>query len=351
MDEEADAFIASAGGNTRWLAVSDAPPGNPPGSTIAHVLVPREGAPVAVTSSLEGHRSRKECAVKDLRFFTHYPDISADGKTGADVLKVLTREMRFKTVLTDNGLKLQRGVKAQQSSLLDPLRAVKDAEELKRIRVAVRHADAGQRFARDLVECGKGLTELEVATEIDYFMRRRGVQENSFSTIVASGHNAAHSHHNNTGRRLRDGDPVICDFGVYWRGYCSDITRTFFVGSIAAPKWKRRYRMVLEANERSRAAAAAGVTCHTVDAAGRDYLREQGVAEYFVHGTGHGFGLEVHEFPAVTHDKRDVLADGTTFTVEPGLYFPGEGGIRIEDDVVITGKGSETLTHSRRDLY
>ena len=350
-EAEADIFVAAAAANTRWLASAESPPGSPPGSTLNYVVVPQRGAPIGITSSLEGHRCQKEAGVKDLRLWSGYPDVGAEHTSAKAALKALLEEKEAENVLTDHPLRLQRGISVQNSTAVRDLRACKAPDELERIRIAVRHADAGQRFAHELCEAGTELAEYEVAAEIDYFLRRRGVQETSFTTIIASGSNAAFSHHSPGRRRLRDGDPVICDFGVFWKGYCSDITRTYFVGGSPAPKWRQRYAMVLEANQRSQNALRHGAVAQDVDGAGRNFLGSNGVGKHFVHGTGHGFGHEIHEWPSITYGQKTVLQQGMTVTIEPGLYFPRQGGIRIEDDLLVTRSGSEALTHSAKALY
>ena len=212
-------------------------------------------------------------------------------------------------------------------------------------------SDAGQEFARNLVECGEGLTEREVRTEIDYFMGRNGIEENSFTTIIASGRNAAHSHHSNTNRKLEKGDTVICDFGVFWDGYCSDITRTYFVDGSPSPKLKEIYDIVLEANELSTNALIEGNTGHKIDKAGRNFIRSKGYGRNFVHGTGHGFGLEIHEFPSLTYKSKVIAKDSMAVTIEPGIYIPGKGGVRIEDDVLVKEDNPQVLTKAKKDLY
>ena len=162
------------------------------------------------------------------------------------------------------------------------MRGVKTPDELERIGKAIKISDKGQEFARNLVECGDGLTEREVRSEIDYFMARCGVQENSFSTIIASGPNAAHSHHSNTIRKLEKGDSVICDFGVFWDGYCSDITRTYFVGGEASKELTDIYQIVLKANEKSINALTKGNTGHNIDKAGSEFIRSKDYGDLYI---------------------------------------------------------------------
>jgi Xaa-Pro aminopeptidase len=315
------------------------------------VVIPRKGDPIAITSSLEEHRCRKESSIDDIRLWTLYPDIKSDGKTALDVLKSTLNEKKINSVYTDSKIGLGRGIKASKNEFVTEMRGVKTEDELERMKKAIKQSDAGQEFARNLVECGEGLTEREVRTEIDYFMGRNGIQENSFTTIIASGSNAAYSHHSNTNRKLESGDPVICDFGVFWDGYCSDITRTYFVNGEPSTKLKEIYQVVLEANKRSIHELKAGSSGHKIDKAGRDFIRSKGYGRNFVHGTGHGFGLEIHEFPSLTYKSKVIAKESMAVTIEPGIYIPGKGGVRIEDDVLVKGDNPQVLTKAKKDLY
>ncbi len=349
--DEKDAFVTSLPGNTRYLGNSTSPPGSPPGSTMNFVVIPKKGGPMAITSSLEEHRCRKESSIEDIRLWTLYPDIESDGKTALDVLKKTLNENKMNNIYIDAKIRLGRGIKTSKNDFVTEMRGVKTGDELERIKKAINVSDTGQEFARNLVECGEGLTEREVRTEIDYFMGRNGIQENSFTTIIASGPNAAHSHHSNTNRKLEKGDTVICDFGVFWDGYCSDITRTYFVDGSPSPKLKEIYDIVLKANELSTNALIEGNTGHKIDKAGRNFIRSKGYGRNFVHGTGHGFGLEIHEFPSLTYKSKVVAKDSMTVTIEPGIYIPGKGGVRIEDDVLVKGDNPQVLTRAEKDLY
>ena len=348
---EKDAFVSGLPGNTRYLANSRSPPGSPPGSTMNYVIIPKRGDPIAITSSLEEHRCRHESSVNDIRCWTTYPDIKSDGKSSLDLLKSTLKEINAKKIFADTKIRLGRSFSASISSKVNELRSIKLPDELERIKKAIKHSDSGQTFAHNLVEAGEGLTEKEVRSEIDYFMARKGIQENSFSTIVASGPNAAHSHHSNTDRKLKLGDPVICDFGVFWDGYCSDITRTYFVGGSPSEEWKKIYNVVLEANRRSTEALTEGTTGHKVDKAGRDFIRKKGFGANFVHGTGHGFGLEIHEYPSITYKSRVKIENSMAVTIEPGIYIPGKGGIRIEDDVLPRGSEPIVMTKANKEIY
>ena len=349
--DDRDAFLTSLPGNTRYLANSEAPPGCPPGSTMNFVIIPKKGEPMAITSSLEEHRCRKESSIEDIRLWTLYPDIKSDGKTALDVLKNTLKEKKINNVYVDSKIRLGRGIKSSNNDFVTEMRGVKTKDELERIKKAIKQSDAGQEFARNLVECGEGLTEREVRTEIDYFMGRNGIQENSFTTIIASGPNAAYSHHSNTNRKLESGDPVICDFGVFWDGYCSDITRTYFVNGEPSDELKEIYKIVLEANKLSIRELKPGNNGHKIDKAGRDFIRSKGYGRNFVHGIGHGFGLEIHEFPSLTYKSKIIAKESMAVTIEPGIYIPGKGGVRIEDDVLVKGDNPQVLTKAKKELY
>ena len=349
--DDKDAFVSALPGNTRYLGNSESPPGSPPGSIMNYVVVPKRGNPIAITSSLEGLRCQKESAIDDIRLWTPYPEIESDGKSALEVLKKVLAEIKVKKVDTDLKMGLGRSVKGKLSTFVNEMRGIKGPDELERIDKAIEQSDAGQAFARNLVESGEGLSEKEVRAEIDYFMGRRGIQENSFSTIVASGSNSAHSHHSNTDRKLSIGDPVICDFGVFWDGYCSDITRTYFVGGEPSDEWRKIYNIVLEANRLSTEALIVGSTGHKVDKAGRSYIKKNDFGPNFVHGTGHGFGLEIHEYPSITHKSKVRVENNMAVTIEPGIYLGGKGGIRIEDDVLAREVGPIVLTKAKKDIY
>jgi Xaa-Pro aminopeptidase len=230
---------------------------------------------------------------------------------------------------------------------VETLRRRKDAQELSQMRRAAVLAGEIMDFAVGLLR--PGVRESDVAAEIEYQMRKRGASGPSFETIVAFGDRAALPHARPTGKRLRKNELVVLDLGVILAHYCSDITRTFFVGR--APKRIREwYKAVLEAQEAAISSASAGVACGDVDAAARRVLRGYGLDHLFVHSTGHGLGLEVHEDPRVAKGQERRLEPGNVITIEPGVYAEGTGGIRIEDDVAVHADRTEVLTRARRDF-
>jgi Xaa-Pro dipeptidase len=175
-----------------------------------------------------------------------------------------------------------------------------------------------------------------------------GAENVSFDPIVSGGPNSANPHASPTDRPVRVGEFLLFDWGVYVDGYASDITRTFPVGEMES-EMRRIYDLVQEANAAGRAAVKPGATCGEVDAAARRVIELGGYGEYFTHRTGHGLGLQVHEAPFIVAGNERVLEPGMTFTIEPGIYLPGRGGVRIEDDVVVTEEGGESLSTFSRD--
>ena len=230
---------------------------------------------------------------------------------------------------------------------VEALREVKDAEELRRMRASARIAS--QVVEHAIKAARPGIAELDLAAEIEYRMRKLGAEGPSFETIVASGPRAALPHGRATSKRLKEKDLVVLDLGVILRGYCSDITRTFHLGR-ASGEVHRWYQAVLDAQRAARKAVHAGVAAGRVDEAARSVLRAQALDGYFIHSTGHGLGLEVHEQPSLRKDQKGALKAGSVITIEPGIYLPGRGGIRIEDDVLVLDGGSETLTSAPREL-
>jgi len=231
--------------------------------------------------------------------------------------------------------------------LVENLRAVKDVEEIERIRDAARLGSEVMREAIGLIR--PGVTELDIAAEIGYRMRRKGASGESFEAIVAAGPRSALPHARPTARQIGKNELVVLDLGAILRRYCSDLTRTVHVGK-ASSRVRGWYHAVLEAQGAAREALKSGVTCGAIDAAARNVLKQKGLGRYFVHSTGHGIGLEIHEDPRVARDQKTVLEQGNVVTLEPGVYVEGVGGIRIEDDALVTARGCEILTTTSREF-
>jgi Xaa-Pro aminopeptidase len=204
-------------------------------------------------------------------------------------------------------------------------------------------------FDRAVEVIRPGIKEVEVAAEMELTARRGGAEEMSFPTIIASGARSALPHGRASNQRIAAGGFVVCDFGVILCGYCSDQTRTVWVGK-ASKDARQTYEAVREAQQAAVDAVRPGIAVGEVDAAARKVLQKAGLARYFTHSTGHGVGLEIHESPRVADGQREILQPGMVITIEPGVYFPGKWGVRIEDIVAVTPRGGEVLTPSTKEF-
>ena len=302
---------------------------------------------------LTGFEAENGCVVADKTGITFYTDrryIEAAEKffLGSDVTpvlytqkEVLERLATYQTVgisfnqtshseylaLEKAGVKLENIDKALATAT-----SVKNEWEIGRIQVACEIAENA--FLATLPKIKEGMTETELATELEFNMRKLGAQGVSFSTIVAFGAHAAVPHHETGDTKLKYGDEILMDFGCKVDGYCSDITRTFLFGDDKKHEgFKKAYDAVLKAHLLVQETAKAGMTGKEIDAIARDYLKEQGYGELFTHSLGHGIGLNVHEAPAISPKGETVIENGMVFSDEPGVYVAGEYGIRIEDTV------------------
>jgi Xaa-Pro aminopeptidase len=232
-------------------------------------------------------------------------------------------------------------------SIVERARMVKDSDELERIRAAVKLG--AKLFDRALEVLRPGVKEVEVAAEMEYAARKSGADEMSFSTIIASGARSALPHGRATEQAIPKGAFVVCDFGVILSGYCSDQTRTVWVGTVPDDA-RRAYEAVKEAQQAAVDAVRPGIAVGEVDAAARKVLRKAGLGRYFTHSIGHGVGLEIHEIPRVADGQKEILQPGMVITIEPGVYFPGKWGVRIEDMVAVTAGGCEVMTPTSKDF-
>ncbi|WP_341960940.1 Xaa-Pro peptidase family protein [Planococcus maritimus] len=233
------------------------------------------------------------------------------------------------------------------SGLIEQLRMVKAPEEIDVLKAAAKIADDA--FEHICTYIKPGMTELQVSNELEFFMREQGATSSSFDIIVASGLRSALPHGVASDKKIEQGDLITLDFGALYQGYVSDITRTVAVGE-PSDKLKEIYKIVLDSQVLALEKIKPGMTGIEADAIARDYIKSKGYGEAFGHSTGHGIGLEVHEGPGLSFRSETVLEPGMAVTVEPGIYLPGIGGVRIEDDILITETGNERLTHSSKEL-
>ncbi len=243
----------------------------------------------------------------------------------------------------------KKGLQAVSSdSLIAALRMHKDETEIENMRTAARIAQNALKATIPAIKVG--VTEREIASELMLQLMRAGTDvSNPFSPIVSGGPNSANPHASPSDRPLKSGDLLVIDWGASHRGYYSDITRTFALGNVE-PEYEKIGSIVLQANAAGRSACAPGVLAEAVDGAARKVIEQAGYGVHFTHRTGHGLGMEIHEAPYIRSGNRISLEPGMTFTVEPGIYLAGRGGVRIEDDVAITASGSESLTDMAREV-
>jgi Xaa-Pro aminopeptidase len=232
------------------------------------------------------------------------------------------------------------------SGVLGPMRSVKDDQELGLLRRAARAAD--ESFRRIVQTRLEGKTERDVADQLGELLVQMGHEKAAF-TIVGGGPNAASPHHEPGGRTIQGGDAVVMDFGGRVGGYCSDITRTVVIRQ-PPREFDHVYEVVMEAQDRAFRAVKPGVPAEEIDRAAREVIEQAGFGDLFVHRTGHGIGLEVHEDPYLVAGNREPLRPGMCFSIEPGIYLPGRFGVRIEDIVTVTEEGAQRLNHAQRDL-
>lgn len=243
--------------------------------------------------------------------------------------------------------KLQPIELKESGGIVEQIRMIKDEKELAIIQEATDLAD--RTFSHILQFIKPGAKESDIALELEFFMRSHGATSTSFDTIVASGERSALPHGVASDRVIGQGEFVTLDFGAYYKGYVSDITRTVMVGD-PTDKHREIYGIVLESQLYALEHLRPGMTGREADALTRDIITRYGYGEYFGHSTGHGIGMEIHEEPRLSRNSDTILTPGMTVTVEPGIYLPGFGGVRIEDDVVMTDDGIKILTRSPKEL-
>ncbi|MGM7682118.1 M24 family metallopeptidase [Cytobacillus sp. Hm23] len=230
---------------------------------------------------------------------------------------------------------------------LNTLRMLKDSKEIDILRQAAELADYGIEVG--VSEIKEGKTEMEILATIEYELKKKGIQQMSFQTMVLTGKKTASPHGNPSTDKIQQGDFILFDLGVVVDGYCSDITRTVALGNISDQQ-QQIYETVLKAELAALEASKPGVEVGKVDKTARDIITSAGYGEYFTHRIGHGLGIEVHEYPSMSATNNMLLQPGMVYTIEPGIYIPEIGGVRIEDDVVITENGIDTLTKFPKEL-
>ncbi len=343
----ADAFLISQPESRRYLSGFTGQD-HPPMDSAGYLFITVTEA-VLLTDSRTVEQAGKEAAYYEVR--------RIDEKLSAS-LPALVSHTRISTMAFEGNhlpFRVYEEVKSAVGDVtliptydvVDQIRATKGAAELEAIRDAVTMADAA--FAHMLGVVTPGITEKELAWEIESFLRKSGSEGVAFDPIVASGPNASMPHHVPGDRPLQSGEPIVIDWGARVRGYCSDITRTIVLGE-ADEQFRRLYNTVLDAQTKAEARIRAGMAGSKADGFARKVIAEAGFGDAFGHSLGHGVGLAIHESPRLGKTSQDILQDGMVFSVEPGVYLPGWGGIRIEDLVTLRGGKPIVLSRSPKQL-
>ncbi|MFB1080428.1 M24 family metallopeptidase [Jeotgalibacillus sp. JSM ZJ347] len=313
------------------------------------VYIPAEGQAILICPGME---------IEDAKSAGwHGPVIGySDTESPLELLKAQAEE--FKSIAIEkNHLTVERLELIQQvfgecqiydaEHFMNKMRVIKTADEIKLLTKAAELADFAIETACS--ELAEGKTELDVLAKIEYELKKKGITEMSFSTMVLTGENASSPHGTPGETKIKHGDLVLFDLGVVYQGYCSDITRTVAFGDIS-DKQRDIYETVLKAEMTALEMVKPGVKASKLDLAARKVIEDAGYGDYFPHRLGHGLGLNVHEYPSITAESDIVLQEGMTFTIEPGIYVPGVAGVRIEDDVLVTEDGYKTLTKFPKSL-
>jgi Xaa-Pro aminopeptidase len=272
-------------------------------------------------------------AIKDLSRRIGIKKLGFESSVSYDFFRKLSRDLNLKAF----------------KGLVEKLREIKDSHEIHSIREAIRHAETAFLEVRPYIK--QGAREKSIALRLEERLKKKGCRHLPFEIIIASGPNSAMPHAKPTERKFMNGDLIIVDWGGEANGYFSDMTRTLLIDKgNDINKKKEIYQIVLKANKRAISLASPGIKSQKVDNSARDFIKKAGYGEFFGHGTGHGVGLQVHELPQITKYTREILKENMVFTIEPGIYLPGVGGVRIEDMIMITSDGSEALTTLSKQL-
>ncbi|MBW7958582.1 MAG: Xaa-Pro peptidase family protein [Anaerolineae bacterium] len=329
-----DGVLITSAANRRWLSGFTGSAGR--------ILVTRDKA-VLATDSRYWEQAEQQAPEFDIFRMTERPNATADFLQAGGGVR-FGFEARYVTVAELKGLRKEKGFQWKAlNTTLEPLRAIKSPDELAPIREAAQITDKTVNQVPRLARVGA--TEREVAWELEKFMRDSGADGLAFDIIVASGPNSALPHHHPGDRQLQAGDIIVVDLGAEVRGYRSDLTRTFYMGESAGEDFWDIFNTVHRAEVTAIEGIRSGVTGQAIDALARDIIKAAGHGDHFGHGTGHGVGLEIHESPRFSvMAGKDIIPAGAVMTVEPGIYLPGYGGVRIEDLVLVTDEGVELLS-------
>lgn len=331
-----DAVLITSPANRRWLSGFTGSAGS--------LLVSRDHAILSTDSRYWEQAERQAPSFEVYRNKTKPDDLhNFLAKAGASRIGF---EAKHVTVIEHRVLRREKEFRWRAlNTTVEPFRAIKSADELTAISKAARITDETIGEFHKLAV--PGVSEIGLAWQLEIIMRNSGADRAGFDIIVASGPNSALPHHRPGDRTLRPGDVIVVDLGAEVDGYRSDLTRTFYMGDRPDEKFEKIYRTVSDAQLAAIRGIRAGINGKAADALARDVISTAGYGEHFGHGTGHSLGLEIHEYPRFSvNSERDIIQAGVVMTVEPGIYLPGYGGVRIEDLVLVTREGAEYLSHA-----
>ncbi len=335
-----DGMLVTGDANRRYLSGFD--------GSFGFLLIPSEGQGDLVTDFRYLEQAEEQTP--------HLQKVKYEGELGRTVARLADEKGWTRLGIEEEHLSYQRfrelrgyfeGELAPLQKIVESLRAVKDAGELEKIRSSAALLDDAYQHLKALLQ--PGVAEREVALELEYYLRKKGAGGPTFPYIVASGERGAMPHGAASEKVLREGEVITVDFGVYYQGYASDMTRNFALGEPPS-LLKELYRIAEKAQQQALEGIRPYMTGKEADALAREVIEEAGYGEYFGHGLGHGVGLAPHEQPTLSPRSQEMLEPGNVVTVEPGIYVPALGGIRLEDMVVVGEEGVELLTHSPREL-
>ena len=314
------------------------------------LLVLKDSKPIIYTSKLEEERIKKE--VKNVEVEVLKEEEKIEDRISEKVLENKIKKMFFDS-LTFNQFKIfhkklpETKIECKPEILLR-LREVKDNHEIELMKKAAKISDKAMKTALEFLRVG--VKEYEVAAEAEYVIRKMGCEGLAFKTIVASGFRSAFPHGNSTEKTIRNGDAVVLDIGAKYMGYNSNLTRTIFVGK-PSPSQLRVYRIVYKLQLEAFKKIKSNMEGWEADNLVRKKMEKESLAEYFIHGLGHGIGLDVHELPRLSKKSKDKLKKMSVVTVEPGIYLPGKFGVRIEDTTLVSEDGLKPLTRREKTIY
>jgi len=316
--------------------------------TFANLLITHDKA-ILVTDFRYTEQAKEQAQLYDVVQYQGNLNVTLNDLLTSNNVKVLGFEDDYLTfkAYDDLSKKLNVDKLVPLEGAIELLRLIKDSEEIELIKEAVRVAD--EAFSHVLKFIKPGVTESEIAAEIEYYLKKNGARGPSFDTIVASGWRASLPHGVASDKVVELGDAVTMDFGAIYNEYCSDMTRTVFVGQ-PKEELKKIYNIVLEAQKAGIFGAVSGLTGREIDKIARDIISDAGYGENFGHSLGHGVGIEIHEDPRLSQQGTVKMRNGMVVTIEPGIYVSGLGGVRIEDMIVINDGKPMVLTSSKKDM-